>query len=135
MKRYFAILAILFSSALVIAATIPSGSGKSNPRDLLNQYFSSAVKQDYGSAYDCYYAAYRTKVSKDEYIRHRKEASTLLAYRIESITEKEDSAEARVDLTFAPSEKLKRTQPVTKPVVENMVRENGAWKIKVWERN
>ncbi len=133
MKKYFAILAILFFAAAVMAAArFPSSSGKGNPKELLNQYFSSAVKQDYGSTYECYYAAYKTKVSKDEYIRHRKEASQLVAYEVKSITEKGDSAEARVDLTFGPSEKLKRAQPVTKPVVEDMVRENGEWKIKVW---
>ena len=42
------------------------------------------------------------------------------------------SAEAEVQLTFGPSEKLKRKTPVTVTVKEEMTKEKGGWKIKVW---
>ncbi len=41
-------------------------------------------------------------------------------------------AQARVDLLFGSSQKLKRDRPVLASVTEEMVRENGEWKIKVW---
>lgn len=103
------------------------------PRDLLDTFFSSAQKQDYATTYTCYYDAYKAKVSKEEFIKHRKEASILQAYTIKSITmPTKDSAEAEVELTFGPSEKLKRTGPVTVQLKEEMVKEKGKWRIKVW---
>ncbi len=103
-----------------------------NPQQLIDTYFSSAIKQDYSAAYDCYYASYKAKVSRDEYIKHRKEASVLQSYKILSLGQDGDTAQAQVLLTFAPSEMLGRTKPVTITVTENLVRENGGWKIKVW---
>ncbi len=107
-------------------------SDRDNPKDLLNAYFTAAVKQDYAAVYPCYYDAYRAKVSKDEYIRHRKDASVLQSYRVRWVSEQGNSAQARVELTFAPSKKLKRERPYTTAVTEEMVREHGEWKIKVW---
>lgn len=107
-------------------------SKSEGPNHLLDQYFSSAIRQDYDATYACYYDAYKAKVNKDEYIRHRKEASALKAYTVKSITEKGDTAQAQVELTFDKSQKLKRDHPVTASVKEDMVRENGEWKIKVW---
>ena len=77
-------------------------------------------------------SAHKKKVSKDEYVRHRKEASTLKSYTVRSITQHGDTAEARVDLTFDKSQKLKRDRPVLASVTEDLVLENGQWKIKVW---
>jgi hypothetical protein len=103
------------------------------PKNLLDKYFSSAVQQDYATTYTCYYTAYKAKVTKEEYIRHRKEASLLLSYKINSIKLlKSDMAEAAVGLTFGPSEKLKRKEPVTVTLKEELIRENGEWRIKVW---
>lgn len=105
----------------------------SGPEGLLDKYFSSAVKQDYVTTYTCYYDAYKAKVSKEEYVRHRKEASTLLSYKIISIKlPKSDTAEAEVQLTFGPSEKLKRKEPVSVTLKEELIKEKGEWKIKVW---
>ena len=103
------------------------------PKDLLNKYFSSAIKQDYATTYTCYYDAYKAKVSREEYIRHRKEASVLLSHKIISIKMlKSDLAEAEVQLTFGPSEKLKRKEPATITVKEDLIKEKGEWRIKVW---
>ena len=116
---------------LLIAAGCQNDTA--GPEELLNKYFSSAVKQDYATTYTCYYAAYKAKVSQEEFIRHRKEASVLLSYKIVSIkVPKNDLAEAEVQLTFGPSEKLKRKEPATVTVKEDLVKENGEWKIKVW---
>lgn len=121
---------------LLAGAVILTGTGchsdKGNPKDVLNRYFSAAIKQDYATAYLCYYDAYKAKVSKDDYIRHRKDASVLWAYTVKSIKEQGNTAEAQVELTFEPSEKMKRDRPVTTAIKEEMVRENGEWKIKVW---
>jgi hypothetical protein len=48
------------------------------------------------------------------------------------LTQQGDTAHAEVLLTFAPSEKLKRTDPVSTTVKEDLIKENGEWKIKVW---
>jgi YD repeat-containing protein len=107
-------------------------SDNGNPRNVLNRYFTAAIKQDFGAQYEYYYDAYKTKVSVDDYIRHRQEAAVITNYSVESLDVSGDKANAIVRLTFAPSEKLKRSQPVDKTVSEDMVRENGEWKIKVW---
>jgi hypothetical protein len=108
-------------------------SDTSGPTELLNKFFSSAAKQDYATTYTCYYDAYKAKVSKEEFIRHRKEASVLLSYKINSVKlPTGDTAEAEVQLTFGPSEKLKRTGPVTVNLKEELIKEKGEWKIKVW---
>ena len=106
---------------------------KAGPKELLDKFFSSAIQQDYATTYTCYYAAYQAKVSREEFIRHRKEASVLQSYRILSLKQPtNDTAVAEVLLAFAPSEKLKRKEPVMTTVKEDLVRENGEWKIKVW---
>jgi hypothetical protein len=120
----------LFGIVLIMGAGRHSRS--EGPNTLLDRYFSSAIRQDYAATYACYYGAYKAKVNKDEYIRHRKEASVLKAYTVKSITEQADTAQAQVELTFEKSQKLKRDHPVTASVKEDMVRENGEWKIKVW---
>ncbi len=131
MKRYSLLATLLLGAVIILGAGCHS-SDKGSPKDLLDRYFPSAIKQDYAATYVCYYGAYHAKVGKDEYIRHRKEASPLLAYAVKSITENGGAAQAQVELTFGPSQKLRRTQPVTTSVKEDMVRENGEWKIKVW---
>jgi hypothetical protein len=37
-----------------------------------------------------------------------------------------------VELTFGPSEKLNRKEPITTKVTEELIKEKGEWKIKVW---
>jgi hypothetical protein len=123
----------LLTLLLAIAVTSACHSGAASPKQLIDTYFSSAAKQDYAAVYDCYYTAYKAKVSKDEYIKHRKEASVLQSYHIASLKQDGDTAEAQVLLTFAPSAKLGRQDPASMTVTENMIRENGGWKIKVWE--
>ncbi len=49
----------------------------------------------------------------------------LQSYKIISIKQPStDTAEAEVQLTFAPSEKLGRKEPVTTTVKEEMIKEN-----------
>jgi hypothetical protein len=131
-KRYPVIAMFVLGASLLMLA---AGCQKkiTSPKALIDTYFSSAVKQDYSTTYDCYYDAYKAKVSRDEYIRHRKEASVLQSYKIVSLTQDDDTAVARVLLTFGPSERLKRKEPVSINVTENLVRENGGWKIRVWQ--
>ncbi len=99
---------------------------------MLEKYFASAMKQDYSATYECYYDAYKAKVSKDEFIKHRKEASVLQSYQIASLTQNGDSAQADVVLTFAPSEQFHRDKPASTTVKEDLIRQNSGWKIKVW---
>lgn len=106
---------------------------KGGPKELLDRYFSSAVKQDYATTYTCYYAPYMAKVSREDYVKHRKEASVLQSYDILSIKQEGDNAaHADVQLTFAPSEKLHRQDPAPIRVKEDLIKEKGEWKIKVW---
>ncbi len=110
-----------------------SGSGDAGgPKALLDKYFSSAVKQDYAAAYSCYCKAYKDKISQEDYTKHRKEASVLQSYKIQSLKEDGNTAKAEVTLTFAPSKRLNRDKSVTQKVTEDLVKEKGEWKIKVW---
>ncbi len=133
MKKFNSLFAMAALSALLLLGSGCSGPGTATPAALLTKYFSSAVKQDYATTYNCYYAAYRARVNREEYVKHRKEASVLQSFKIISMKQIDnDTAEARVLLTFAPSEKLNRKEPVSTTVTEDMVREGGQWKIKVW---
>jgi hypothetical protein len=124
-------IVLFFLGILLLAAGCQQDTA--GPKELLKKYFSSAVKQDYDSVYTCYYAPYKAKVSREEYLKHRKEASVLLSYKIISIKmPKSDLAEAEVQLRFGPSEKLMRKEPVTIALKEDLIKENGKWKIKVW---
>lgn len=125
-------LLFVMSCLGILLIAVGCQQSTSSPKELLDKYFSSAIKQDYATAYTCYYAAYKAKVTREEYIKHRKEASVLQSYKILSLKEAKDTAEAEVQLTFAPSEKLKRKEPATITVKEELVKENGDWKIKVW---
>ncbi len=136
MKKSFVILAMLMFTALLAGAAIMPGAGchsdRDNPKDLLDTYFTAMIRQDFAAVYDCYYNNYRSKIGKDEYIKHRREAALLQAYRVKSISEQGNRAKAQVELTYAPSETLKRDRPYLTSVTEEMVREHGEWKIKVW---
>lgn len=130
------IYATVFFAALLVTALMPfagckAGAG-ATPQALLDRYFSSAVMQDYGAAYNCYYAAYKAKINRAVYIRHRKEdTSVLKEYRILSVEQSGDAAQAKVLLAFGQAGQPK-AKPVDVIVTENMVKENGDWKIKVW---
>ncbi len=123
---------VITLAALAMIALAGCDAGASGPQATLDRYFYSAERQDYATTYDCYYKRYKEKVRRDEYIKHRKEASVLQDYRIASLSSNGDTARAAVMLTFAPSEKLHRPKPVTVKVTEDLVHENGDWKIKVW---
>ena len=133
MKNRFSLFAIFLSGMLLIAGAGCNSQDKGGPKELLDRYFSSAIKQDYAATYACYYAPYTAKVSKEEYLKRRKEASVLQAYNINFVKQDGDNAaQAEVQLTFAPSEKLNRKEPVTTTVKEALIKENGHWRIKVW---
>ncbi|MDA8163317.1 MAG: hypothetical protein M0022_10525 [Desulfobacteraceae bacterium] len=130
MQKTFIVLMLSFMAAMFTAGCSPEK--KDDPTALLNTYFGSAVKQDYATTYTCYYLPYKEKISKDDFIKHRKEASVLQSYRILSVNTAGDTAKADVQLTFAASEKFHRQKPVTINVTEDMIKEPDGWKIKVW---
>lgn len=131
MKTKFRWFGPLFVLAMVLLAG-ECNSANGGPKELLDKFFSSAIIGDYATTYGCYYSAYQEKVSEEEYIRRRKEISALQGYKIVVLKQEGDTAYAEVQLTFGPSEKLKRKEPVTTTVMEDMVKERGEWKIKVW---
>ena len=131
MRRYIWAV-ILLMGAVLIAGSGCGQKDKGGPKELLDKFFSSAIQQDYATTYTCYYDAYKAKVSKEEFIKHRKEASALQAYKIVSLTQNGDTAQAEVLLTFAPSEKLSRKEAAETTVKEEMVKQKDGWKIKVW---
>ena len=102
-----------------------------NPQELLDQYFSSAQHQDYETTYTCYDSEYQKKVTKDEFISHRKEASVVQSYKVLQLDTQKDTAKATVEITFAASDKLKRTEPIIVKVNEDLIRQKDGWKIKV----
>jgi hypothetical protein len=130
LKKIYSLLMIQFAAVLLIT-TVGCEKGAKTPQEALDRYFTSAIKQDYATTYTCYSSSYKKKVSKDEYIKHRKDASVLLNYKVLSLNQEDSTAQAEVLLTFGPSEKLKRTQPVDTTVKEDLIKEKGNWKIKV----
>lgn len=123
---------LLFLLFIVLIFNYGCNTKTIGAEQLLNKYFSTAIKQDYASAYTCYYKEYQTRITKDEYIKHRKEASVLLAYKIISLKQTGNTAQAEVLLTFAPSKKFDRTKPVTVKAHEDLIKEQGEWRIKIW---
>ncbi len=99
---------------------------------MLDKYFTSAEKQDYATTYSCYNKDYQNKVPETEFISRRKEASVVQAFQILKLDADKDQGKATVTITFAPSATLKRPQPVTVQVQEDLIREADGWKIKVW---
>ncbi len=120
------------SCLLVLAVATLACRGAKDPRPLLEEYFGSAMRGDYDATYRCYDDAYHAKVTQDEFVRHRREASVLEAYEILSLTTSGGAAQALVRLTFAPSERLHRKSPVTTTVEEKLVRQRDGWRIRVW---
>ncbi len=122
------------SVALVaLLAVAPIGCARrDDSRAALERFFSTAQRQEYAATYDCYDVAYRAKVSRDEYVRHRREASPLQSWRVLSVEQHGDRASAEVALVFGPLAKAGRPTPVSQTVHEELIREAGAWRIKVW---
>ncbi len=118
--------------AVLLLITGGCEKGAKSPQEALDRYFSSAIKQDYATTYSCYYSAYKAKVSKEDYIKHRQEASVLKSYEVLSLKQDGDTATAEIRLLFAPSEKLKRKEPAAVTVREDLIREGRTWRIKVW---
>ena len=129
MKKMNSLFVIWGFLMLLMAAGC--NTNNSGPKDLLNNYFTSAINQDYGATYDCYYAPYKQKINKDEYIKHREEGSVLKSYKIISLEQRDGLAHAEVLLSFEPLGKTDQNI-VSTTVREDMVREGGQWKIKVW---
>ncbi len=131
LRRHVAVrvLAVAFLLALGTTACRRPGDG---PRELLDRYFSSAVRQDYGATWECYERNYRSKVNREEYVQRRREASRLVSWKTMALEQHGETARARVDLVFAPSPRLGRLEPVTKTVEEDLIREREGWRIKVW---
>jgi hypothetical protein len=130
-KKY--IVYILSLSMFLALPLTGCANDQESAKALLDKYFTSAEKQDYASTYTYYNDEYKKKVPKDEFIKKRKDASLLQSYKILSMNIQKDQGQASVELTWAPSEKLKRTQPVTVKVQEDLVKEKDGWKIKVWQ--
>jgi hypothetical protein len=125
------VTALVFLAALLPLAGCATGyPGYGTPSDALQTYFASARKADYSTTYNAYYEHYRDLVTRDEFVSHRRQASVLQDFRVDTLASKGDSAVATVTLTFAPSGKSAAARVTT--VREDLVRERGGWKIRVW---
>ncbi|MDA8173211.1 MAG: hypothetical protein M0018_01325 [Nitrospiraceae bacterium] len=125
------------SLGILLAGVIFMGSyhrvSAGGPQKTLDAYFSAGVRQDYAAVYNCYYAAYKAKIGKAEYIRRRKEdAAVLKAYKILSVKQNGSTAQAKVLLTFRPALMTANAKTTDVRVKENLVREGGQWKVQVW---
>ncbi len=119
-------------AALLAVAAVACQRRESGPRELLEHYFATAARQDYDATWECYDATYRSRIPRDEYVRHRRQASRLESWRILAVTTDGGRARATVELVFAPSARLARAEPVTTNVEEELVRERDGWRVKVW---
>lgn len=144
MKRFLvigvlaAVLAVPAGIALARATAGPVANGLpvatagafSTPEDTLQTYFGSAIRADYERTYSCYYQRYRDAVAVDEFVSHREQAARLESWRIDSISQKGDTATASVTLTFARKDASATSRATT--VQEDLVREADGWRIRVW---
>lgn len=129
MKRL--VIALVFVAALLPMTGCAAGyAGYGTPSDALQTYFASARKADYATTYDAYYKHYRDLVTRDEFVSHRRQASVLQDFRVDTLASKGDSAVATVTLTFAPAGS--KAVPRATTVREELVKEPGGWKIRVW---
>src|SRR5690242_340515 len=103
---------ILALSMFLVVILTGCASNEESAKALLDKFFSSAAKQDYSATYTCYYDEYQKKIPEDEFVKERKQASVLQSYRILELNVQKDKGQASVELTFAPSEKLNRPEPV-----------------------
>lgn len=124
---YILILSVVLTSSLTGCAT-----KQDDARALLDKYFTSAMNEDYETTYTCYYNEYQKKIPKDEFVLNRKDASVVQSYKILQLDLQDDTGMAIIEITFAPSPKLNRSEPVTVKVQEDLVKEENSWKIKVW---
>ncbi len=125
--------AVALGAAALFVLVLPAGCRRAGePASAaaeIGRFFETARRQDYAATYDCYDAAYHAKVSRDEFVRHRAEASPLESWRLLSVEEHGDRAHAVVALVFGPSARAGRSTPVSKTVEEELVRESSGWRI------
>jgi hypothetical protein len=129
------LLAPLLAIALLVgsltACTQSAYPGFSSPKSTLSTFFSSAQRLDYKTTYSCYYQRYHDLILEQDFVSHRKQASVLASYRIDSIEVSGTSAVASATLSFAPKSGS-NTNPRTVQVREDLVNQSGAWKVRVW---
>ena len=120
------------SSALTTgsSAATTAYAGLGTPEAALATFFDSARAQDYSATYDAYYDAYQKRVTRSDFVRHRKAAAVLREYTIDSLSDNGASAEASVTLIFASTKPGGSDRTVT--VHESLVRQGSEWRIKVW---
>ncbi len=128
--RKIAAFALLLAALPQLAGCTGGYAGFGTPRDALQTYFASARKADYATTYEAYYTHYHDLVARDEFVSHRKQAGLLQGFRIDSLSQSGGSAVATVTLTFAP--KGGEAKPRVTTVREDLVKEPGGWKIRVW---
>jgi len=129
MKKY--LICILALSMFAIFSLGGCSPKEQSPRELVDKYFTTAQKQDYATTYTCYDSEYQKKVTKDDFISHRKEASVVQSYKILQLDTQKNTGKASVEITFASSDKLKRTKPEIVKVTEDLIKQKDGWKIKV----
>jgi hypothetical protein len=130
--RLFApLLALALLAGPLTACTQSAYPGFSSPQSTLSTFFSSAQRLDYQTTYSCYYQRYRDLVPEPDFVSHRKQASVLTSYRIDSIEVSGTSAVASATLTFAPKPGSS-AKPRTVAVREDLVNQSGTWKVRVW---
>ncbi|HBP64096.1 MAG TPA: hypothetical protein DD730_07460 [Desulfosporosinus sp.] len=129
MKKF--LVCILALSMFVITGISGCSPKGQSPQELVDKYFSSAQKQDYATTYTCYDSEYQKKVTKDDFINHRKEASVVQSYKVLQLDTEKNTASATVEIIYTASEKFNRTEPVTIKVQEDLIKEGNSWKIKV----
>lgn len=104
--------------------------GMSTPKATLATFFESAKAQDYSATYDAYYDTYHERVTREDFVQHRRQAAVLKGYKIDSLRETGSSAEALVTLTFAAT--APGAPDRTVQVHESLVKQGSGWRVRVW---
>jgi hypothetical protein len=126
-----AVLVIAGAAGCVRAEARSSYSGFATPQDTLQTFFASAQRHDYATTYSCYYQRYSERVTMQEFIDHRSQASLLREFTLGPVTTVGDTAEATATLVFAAGGGS-GTSTRSVQVHEDLVKEASGWKIRVW---
>jgi hypothetical protein len=143
-RKYAGLVVGLLVVALLVVVLVLAGSrgsiraqaesvypGFATPQDALQTFFGSAQRGDYATTYSSYYRLYQDRVTEQEYVMRRAQAAALTSFTLGPVSISGDAAEATATLVFAANP-AGGTPARTAQVHEDLARQAGGWKIRVW---
>jgi hypothetical protein len=107
---------VCVSVSLLVAALVACRP-TSGPQATLDRYATALRKHDYGSAYDLLSAEYRSKVSREEFVKAMKDSPREVDDTANKLRSNVTSVEVAAEFSYGLGDSLR------------MVQEDGRWKI------